>query len=422
MMRRRWLFRMVCLACIWALAACTKRSPTPDDAVTALPARGTPTASSLPKRTFEALWSAVNENYLDEEFGGIDWQAIHEQYAAKVETGLNADEFAATMRAMLAELPEEAAVLQTRAERLEAQSVDRARFEGIGAFVAYRPRPEPHVVLLAVMPDSPAKTAGLGAHDSILAIGGQPVTAEEGQAVVQRIRGPAGSDVTLRVKSPGRAPRDVVVTRGSITASDALTGGALGDGTIGYLLFPAAAPGGLADDVVRAVQALNSPRKLRGLILDLRISTAGGAWPLSEVMTLFADGELGEVFTRESVAPIAVAGQDISDTQTLPLAIIVGPDTQGAPEIFAAAMQSIGRASIVGMPTPGAVEVVEEFPLPDGSRAFIVTGSYRTPQGRDVGREGVEPDVKVDLDWDEVSQADDAVRAAAARALRLSSP
>jgi carboxyl-terminal processing protease len=273
------------------------------------------------------------------------------------------------------------------------------------------------VVLLAVMPESPAETAGLDAHDSVVAVDGDAVTVEEGQNVVQRIRGPAGSDVTLRVRSPGRSERDITVTRGRITASDVLRGGLLGDGRIGYLLLPAATSEDLADDIVTAIQALHSRRALAGLVLDLRIASVRGTWPLMEMMTLFADGELGEIFERDTAEPIVVSGQNISHTQTLPLAIIVGPDTQGAPEIFAAAMQSIGRATIVGMPTLGQVEVVKEFPLPDGSRVFIATGSYRTPRGRDIGQAGIQPDVEVDLDWDQVTDADDPVRTAAARAL-----
>jgi carboxyl-terminal processing protease len=183
------------------------------------------------------------------------------------------------------------------------------------------------------------------------------------------------------------------------------------------LLLPATPTQNLINEVVAALRSLNEERALGGLILDLRIATAGSGWPLSQMLALFSDGEMGELYTREETTPILVAGQNISDSQVLPLTIIVGPDTDGAPEIFAAALQATGRARLVGMPTPGSIEIVGQFPLPDGSRVFIATGSYRTPDGRDLGQQGIQPDVTVEVDWDEVTLEDDPVRDAAVRAL-----
>jgi len=80
-------------------------------------------------------------------------------------------------------------------------------------------------------------------------------------------------------------------------------------------------------------------------------------------------------------------------------------------------MQAIGRAAVIGLPTPGLVETAGEFPMPDGSRAFIVTSSYRTPTGQDIGQGGVEPDVIVERDWDAVTTTNDPVRNAAVDAV-----
>ena len=417
----RWLhgLRLICITLALGAAACANRNRTATPEITpGATAQPSSSVGSLQLRTFDTLWSIVDENYIDESFGGVDWQAVRDEFRPQVEAGLSAEAFAELLQDALARLPEGAAAWQSRADRVEADSADASRFEGIGAFIAFRAQPEPRVVLLSVMPDSPAEKAGLQAHDSILAIDGDPVKREEGQSVVSRIRGPSGSRVTLTVRSPGRSPRAVSVTRGRVTASDVLTGGSLANGAIGYLLFPAAPPDTLAEDVVRGLQGLNEQRELAGLILDLRIATASEGWPLNEMMTLFADGELGQMRSRHGADSILVAGQNISNSQILPLTIIVGPDTNGAPEIFAAALQSIGRARVVGQPTTGSVRTVGEFPLPDGSRVFVLAGTIVTPDGRDLGQVGVEPDVVVEADWDEVSVDDDLVRDAAARALR----
>ena len=70
-------------------------------------------------------------------------------------------------------------------------------------------------------------------------------------------------------------------------------------------------------------------------------------------------------------------------SQTVPLMLLIGPDTEGSPEIFAAALQSTGRARLIGMPTPGAVEGFTEVPLPDGSRMFLAPSSFRTQHNVD---------------------------------------
>ncbi len=412
-MRGRWICLWLIAAALVTSACLGKSQPEVEETVQAV------SLSTLQTRTFEALWALVNENYVYEDFHGVDWQAVHEEYLAKVEAGLSADEFAEAMRAMLAKLPPGAAQWQTRAERIEQEMMDPTSYEGIGAYVAVRGEPEPRVILLSVMPDSPAEQAGLEAHDSILAIDGEPVRAEEGLDVIERVRGPAGSQVTLRVRSPGESPRDVVVTRGRVVASDTLRVALVSDeNDIGYFLFPAAPYADLANDVARSLRELSDHSELKGLILDLRVATVGSGWPLAPMMALFANGYLGDMYTRADVRPLVVEGQNLGGSQELPLAILVGPDTEDSPEVFAAALQSVGRAIIVGMPTPGHVEGMSEYPLPDGSRVFLATSSYRTPDGREIGLTGVQPDIRVEADWDEVTFDRDPVRDAAIEALK----
>src|SRR5574342_295483 len=100
---------------------------------------------------------------------------------------------------------------QSRADRIQADLEASSSFQGIGAVIAFKEERVPHVVLLSVIKGSPAEQAGLRAHDSILSIDGEPVRLEEGISVVERVRGPAGSSVTLEVQTPGRPKRTVTV-------------------------------------------------------------------------------------------------------------------------------------------------------------------------------------------------------------------
>jgi carboxyl-terminal processing protease len=186
----------------------------------------------------------------------------------------------------------------------------------------------------------------------------------------------------------------------------------ISDTGIARFLFPPAGYEGLANDFATLYESLNA-EGLNGLILDLRIAGSGAGWPLDLLLALFADGEAGEFYTRQEVSPVTVQGQDVQNSQSLPLAILVGPDTSGVAEIFAAMMQSTGRATIAGLNTQGDIEGISETQLPDGSRAFILNSSYRTAEGDETGLTGVTPDLRVEADWDAVSPVEDPVVEAA---------
>jgi C-terminal processing protease CtpA/Prc len=218
------------------------------------------------------------------------------------------------------------------------------------------------------------------------------------------------------VRSPGQATREVKVIRGQLSAAAPLQAATIANTSLAYFLFPPAVYESLVNDFASGLESL-SAQGMNGIILDLRIASNGANWPINALLTLFADGELGEFYSRDEVTPVTVEGQDIRSSQEMPIAVLVGPDTNGTPEIFAAMLQAVGRATIIGMPTPGDIEGFSEFQLMDGSRAFILTSSYRTPDGEEVGLTGVSPDVPVEADWDQITSTEDPVLESAIRQL-----
>lgn len=335
-----------------------------------------------------------------------------------MEAGIDSDQFSDGLTNVLASLPAPP-VLQTREERVAQASASSASYGGIGAFVTLKDTPEPHIVLLSVMPDSPAENAGLMAHDSILTIDGEPIPPGDVALSIEQMRGEPGSDVTLTVSTPGSAEREVVVTRGAIQTTPApIEVQTLGpEENVAYLLFPPAPYPDMLAGIFSQIDTLSAEKELTGLIFDLRIVSQDDSWPLAEMFTAFGTGDLGEIYTRQGAAPLDVEGQDVLMSQTLPLAILVGPDTRGALEMFVAALQASGRASMLGLTTPGVLEGMTSFFLPDGSRLFVPTSSYRTADGREVGLNSVIPDVVIEAEWDSITTSDDPVRDAALETL-----
>ncbi|MEK7329030.1 MAG: PDZ domain-containing protein, partial [Chloroflexota bacterium] len=311
------------------------------------PPTSDPVARQL--RVLDTLSEAIREEYIYEDLDQVNWEAAHADTQAQVKNGLTDDEFEAGIQSLLATLPGESAAYQSRDERIQADLQNTAQYSGIGAYISVRAEPEPHIVILSIIKDSPADEAGLKAHDSIYSIDGEPVTAEEGMDVVQRVRGEADTVVKLEVQSPGGRRRVVQVTRATLTAADTLKGGIITDSGILYLLIPVATDDTIMQNMTQALESLGQQTDLMGIIIDLRVAHTSSNWPLGEMLTLYADGKLGEFYSRAGSTPIQIQGADTGGSQDLPIVIIVGPDTEGSPEIFAAALQASKRATVVGL-------------------------------------------------------------------------
>ncbi len=409
MTKEPWFNVLVAAAMLSVGCSLASRLP---GAATAVPAG---VATTSPQTTiqrqldvFDAAFNAVRDRYIRADYGGVDWKAIGAQYRGQVAAGESDEAFAQTMRAMLAKLPADAAAFETRAERLASDTTNTTTYYGIGAFVSYRPNPQPHIVILSTINGSPAEAAGLQPHDSLMAVDGVPFTAADEKAPTQRIRGSLATTVTLTVQTPGEQARQIQIQRAPITATDGLRGGNLTTLDVAYYRIPVVSDANMAAAIASDLATISQTAKLKGVILDLRVahSDANG-WPLSQMLTLFANGNMGQFYTRSAATPVAVTGQDAGGSQTLPLVVLVGADTAGTPEIFAAALQASHRATVVGQPTRGDVLGFDDIALPDGSRLTLATSAYRTATNIDMAAKGVTPDKPINADWDSYTLATD---------------
>ncbi|HEY3475053.1 MAG TPA: S41 family peptidase, partial [Anaerolineales bacterium] len=201
----------------------------------------------------------------------------------------------------------------------------------------------------------------------------------------------------------------IEVKRGKLTSTGRLEAYNITGTNYGYLLFPPVGYDTLEEDVLQALEDFTTNRELEGLILDLRIASSTRGWPLEVLYTMFYDGVLGEFYNRTDKQAVTVEGQDVFGSQEVPLAVLVGENTMGTPEILAAGLQMHERATVIGEQTPGSIEADESFYLPDGSEIFIQTTSFLLPNGDEVGTTGVVPDVLVEAGWDDILPDNDPV-------------
>ncbi len=424
MMRQQRFLLLVLGASLSATLACatvTSRLPLTLGATATPPARPTSVATERQLAVLGEIDTAVRERYIREDLDGLDWDAVLARYRARIEAGLTEAEFAAALDELAAEFPTGGAFYTSRTERLEQETTSASTYQGIGVFYAFRETPEPRVLVLSVIQGSPAEAAGLQPHDAIYAVDGEPVRADEATTIFQRIRGEAGSSVTLTVQTPGEPRRDITLNRASITSGDILRGGPLGETGAVYYRLPVFSNDNLAEALAQDFST--QPADTKGVILDLRTTRSLDIGPLLQLLTIFTTGELGTFYTRTESQPLTLEPVDVNGSQTVPLVVLIGRDTESQGEVLAAILQATGRAKLVGQPTPGTVELLEAIDLSDGSRFALATSSFRLPDGSDPGLTGVQPDLLVDGDWDTFSgPSTDPVLKAALEALGLTSP
>jgi len=391
-------------------------SPTPTPAPTLT---STLTPSPLHIRVFEDLWQVVNDNYLYSDFNGQDWDSIGAEYRARIEEGLTDEAFYAAMEEMVFRLNDDhSAFLNPEdAAREDSEFAGENNFVGIGVLTTAIPERD-RIAIILTFPGSPAEQAGLRPHDSILEADGVPVLDENGTRR-DLLRGPAGTQVTLTVQSPGEAPRRVNVIRNQVNGPVPVFYTWLESpdgGKIGYILLTTFADETTDDQVSEAIQQLSQDTPLDGLVLDNRYNSGGADDVARGVLSYFTSGVLGHFVDRDQVQrSMEVVGNNRYGSSTLPLVVLIGRDTVSFGEIFSGVLRDSGKAYLIGEQTEGNIELLWGYDFEDGSRAWIAKETFRPANNpdQDWETEGIAPDEIIASNWDEVTLESDPIIQAA---------
>ena len=269
--------------------------------------------------------------------------------------------------------------------RRELESLQVADYVGVGVVLAPTGERGPPVVR-EVTAASPAEAAGLKVGDVIREVDGKSTVGMTLSESVDAIRGAAGTQVGLNVRSPGSASgRQVDVRRGVVRATAANAD--LRNG-INYVRIRTLQDG--ASSGIRAALA-QSPPDTRGWVLDLRGNDRGSLQEAVNVASLFVGEQIVALQEDRSRrrAPVRGVGRPLSPQP--PTVILVDEGTGGAAEVLAAALRDHGVGPVVGTRTAGKAAQTTRLPLPDGSEAQITSYRLLSPSGDQIHRVGLAP-------------------------------
>jgi carboxyl-terminal processing protease len=340
----------------------------------------------------------VEDVYVYPDFNGKDWDKIVAKYRGEIEAGMDTQSFYDAMSALITELGDEHSSFLSPVVRAESEAELKGDVNYVGVGIYGEPDfVKHHLVVFSTYPGSPAEHAGIQDHDSILFIDKQPV--EEGY--VNLIRGPKCSAVMFTVQSPGEAPRDVLLLRYPIQGDVPIEARLVSttDGSkIGYIFIPSFFDESLPDQIKNA---LNDFGPLDGLILDVRLNLGGISTVTYPIMEYFIHGKLGEFVSRKESQPLEIKANEIQNSQTVPLVVLVSQGTASFGEIFAGIMKDSGRAKIVGETSLGNVEVLHGYDFEDGSMLWLASETFHSAFSKANWEEtGIVPDVQAYAPWD----------------------
>lgn len=298
------------------------------------------------------------------------------------------------VRGMVEGIGDPYTVFMSAKENKEFRDSLAGDLQGIGAELGQK---DGIITIIAPLKGSPAEAAGLAPGDRILKVN-DDITADLSlQEVVQRIRGPQGTEVTLTIaRADDDELKTVTIVRQEIHLPSVESSTRDTDaGRIGIIALYQFG----SDSAVELREALAEleVEELAGLVLDLRGNGGGYLDGAVDIVSLFVpEGEIVSVQGRDGELQKHVANRRPLDTTT-PLAILINQGSASAAEITAGALQDMRRAMIVGMKSFGKGSVQEIIELPGGASLRVTYARWLTPSGRDISKDGIQPDLVVDL-------------------------
>lgn len=251
------------------------------------------------------------------------------------------------------------------------------------------------LLVVHVIPGSPAERSGLLAGDHLVGIAGRPIGGMHVDAAAQLLQGPEGSLVTLAVLRGAGPARAMTVRREHVEVPSIedikLIDRSSGVGYLHITSFQKTT----AADLDAALRRLDSAG-MRSLVIDLRGNPGGLLSAAVDVADLFLDRGLVVATRGRSPEEDFNYSASQSGTWRLPLTVLIDGDSASSSEIFAGAIRDHGRGRIVGVRSYGKGSIQGIFPLQiAGVGMRLTTASFYSPAGRPFSRVGVEPDVWV---------------------------
>lgn len=343
-------------------------------------------------------------------FGGsagskVNWSELDEVYS-KLETNYDGeiskrDVIEGAKKGLTAALGDKYTVyMDTETAKEFDNSLHGNVGSGVGIEMGLR---DGYVRVLRTLPDNPARAAGVLAGDIIYKVDGEEVYTLSSDEISTKIRGEAGTEVTLTVVRNGEE-LSFTLKREKINNVSAYLDY---DGQTAIITVTR-----FDEDTGTTVQKFAKEFESKGInkvILDLRDNGGGYVKAAGDLLSLWLDGDVYLIQKsknqKQDIPSYTTSSRAIlKDMKTI---VLVNGSTASASEITAGALQDYGKATILGEKTYGKGVVQSLYTLSNSTLIKITTASWYTPKERTINGEGITPDQEVTRSYDDINMMRD---------------
>jgi carboxyl-terminal processing protease len=245
-----------------------------------------------------------------------------------------------------------------------------------------------YVIVISVIPESPAEKAGIHGGDIFESVAGFTTRDMSVGQALNLLNGPAGSSVKVGVIRRGRAqPEEVDVVRQKL-ATPKITAQKTDPDILALRVVSLDA--GRADEIrTRLVDA--EKQGIHKVILDLRECGRGPVSEAVNVARLFIQNGTIATLRGQTVSAQTFAAEPSKVAWRNPVSVLIDGTTSGAAEVLASAIVANHRGDVVGERTFGLASEQKLITLDDGSALFLTVANYYNAGGKSILDDGVTP-------------------------------
>ncbi len=350
---------------------------------------------------YDNVWRLINTKFVDQTNNSQDWAKWRHKYDNQIKT--NEDAYVA-INTMVASLNDPYTKFLDPKEFAEETSSIKGSLKGIGIQIGVK---DGKLMVIAPIEDTPAEKAGLKADDEILEIDGVSTKGITVDKAADKIRGKEGTQVTLLVKRAGMEPKLYTITRAEIEVKSISqkipTENIKVPDDLCYIRLSSFIS---RNATTEFGTILNNNRDKKGFIIDLRSNPGGLLTNAIYISDMFLDGgTIVSTVDRDGYKETQRAAAGVYTNK--PVVVLINKGSASASEIFSGAMKDNHRAIIIGEQSFGKGLVQEINKLPYESGINITIQKYLTPNGTDINKKGITPDIEVKLTEEDVKNKND---------------